>query len=260
MKRLLMTTAIIAGAMWFHHPVANAALVACPEPGFTTEPGAKVENATGTMTATLGCQYLAPPDNSNVATIANINAGDFFGSNMWQANSAGNTCIIGPGGQTGTWAISNADFTHFDYGDFLQGRQRHESDRVWCLTSNSPTARGSHRSPIRRSRRLEVATRTTCPTTRSPWFRSLTALLRHQSGHCSDAGARQPCRSRRRACSASAADPSSSCLTGWTTGETWTNSVGDARHRRGGGGHRDRHRRHDRRVRLAVTLIRKMPR
>ena len=26
MKRILMTTAIIAGAMWFHHPVANAAL------------------------------------------------------------------------------------------------------------------------------------------------------------------------------------------------------------------------------------------
>ena len=27
MKRILMTTAIIAGAMWFHHPVATAALV-----------------------------------------------------------------------------------------------------------------------------------------------------------------------------------------------------------------------------------------
>ena len=96
MKRILLTTAIIAGAMWFHHPVANAALVACPEPGFVTEPGAKVENAPGTLTATLACQYLAPPDNSNVATIANINAGDFFGSNMWQANSAGNT-QVGPG-------------------------------------------------------------------------------------------------------------------------------------------------------------------
>ena len=119
MKRLLFVTTIVAGAMWFHHPVANAALVACPEPGFTTEPGAKVENAPGTLTATLACQYLAPPDNSNVATIANINAGDFFGSNMWQANSAGNT-QVGPGGQTGTWAISNADFTHFDYAIFFK--------------------------------------------------------------------------------------------------------------------------------------------
>ena len=29
MKRLLMTTAIIAGAMWFHHPVANATVTVC---------------------------------------------------------------------------------------------------------------------------------------------------------------------------------------------------------------------------------------
>ena len=27
MRKLFVTTAIVAGAMWFHHPVANAALV-----------------------------------------------------------------------------------------------------------------------------------------------------------------------------------------------------------------------------------------
>ena len=130
MKRILLTTAIIAGAMWFHHPVANAALVACPEPGFTTEPGAKVENAAGTLTATLACQYLAPPGvTATSPPIANINAGDFFGSaNMWRANSAGNT-QVGPGGQNRHMGDLQCRFHPFRLCDFLQGRQRHESDR-----------------------------------------------------------------------------------------------------------------------------------
>ena len=28
-RKLLITTAIVAGAMWFHHPVANATVTVC---------------------------------------------------------------------------------------------------------------------------------------------------------------------------------------------------------------------------------------
>ena len=49
MKRLLAIAPIVFGALLVGAPVApaHASLVTCPEPGFTTELGAKVENAAG---------------------------------------------------------------------------------------------------------------------------------------------------------------------------------------------------------------------
>ena len=120
MRQLLMTTAIVTGALWFHAPTAHASLVTCPEPGFTTEPGAKVENAAGNMSATAGCQYLAPPDNSNVASIANINTAGFFGDTHWLDN--GQTQLQGSGqtGQSGTWSIASPNFAVYDYAIFFK--------------------------------------------------------------------------------------------------------------------------------------------
>jgi hypothetical protein len=96
---------------------AYAALVACPEPGFVNEPNAKVEDPTGTLTASFACQYLTPPDSSNTASIANINAANFFGSDDWESNGQDQ---IGPGGQSGTWTIANPDFATYHYGIFFK--------------------------------------------------------------------------------------------------------------------------------------------
>ena len=85
-----------------------------PVPNWASPPN-RLQETPGTLTATLACQYLAPPANSNVATIANINAAISSGPNMWQANSANTQVVLAvkPHGDF------NADFTHFDYGDFL---------------------------------------------------------------------------------------------------------------------------------------------
>jgi hypothetical protein len=91
-------------------------LVTCPEPGFTTEPNAKVENVAGTQTATSSCQYIVPPDQSNTNTIANINAANFFGSNAWQDNGETQQ----NGGSSGTWSINNVDFNTYDYAIFFK--------------------------------------------------------------------------------------------------------------------------------------------
>jgi hypothetical protein len=91
---------------------SHAALNTCPEPGFSTEPNAKVENAAGNLTATSACQYVTPPDQSTVANLTNINAAGFFGITNWQDNGQTQT---GSGGASGTWSISNVDFAAFDY-------------------------------------------------------------------------------------------------------------------------------------------------
>jgi hypothetical protein len=98
---------------------AHAALTlnTCPEPGFVTEPNAKVENAGGNLSATVKCQYLTPPDNNNVASITNINAAGFFGDTHWASN--GQTQIEASA-LTGTWSILNADFTTYAYGIFFK--------------------------------------------------------------------------------------------------------------------------------------------
>ena len=95
----------------------HAALVTCPEPGFTTEPNAKVENAGGNLSATATCQYLTPADNNNVASISNINAAGFFGDTVWLSN--GQTQIEASA-LTGTWSILNADFATYAYGIFFK--------------------------------------------------------------------------------------------------------------------------------------------
>jgi hypothetical protein len=91
-----------------------AALLDCPA-GFSAGLTAKVENTTGTATAANGCQYLDPPDQSNVAKLENVNAAGFFGYSDWQSN--GQTQLSGAGstGQSGTWSIASADFAAFDY-------------------------------------------------------------------------------------------------------------------------------------------------
>lgn len=91
---------------------AQAALVSCPS-SFTTDPTAKVEDSTSTTTAASACQYLDNPDNNNVANLANINAAGFFGTTDWAVNSG--NLQVGPGGASGTWAITGADFANYDY-------------------------------------------------------------------------------------------------------------------------------------------------
>jgi hypothetical protein len=90
---------------------AQAALVTCPA-SFTADGTGKVRS--GTDTAASDCQYLTPPDPSNVASIANINAAGFFGFTDWQANSPAQT-QIDANAESGTWSIANVDFATYDY-------------------------------------------------------------------------------------------------------------------------------------------------
>ena len=92
----------------------HAALLDCPT-GFTSGVTAKVEDGAGTATAASACQYLNPPDQSNVANLTNVNAAGFFGRSDWQSN--GQTQLGGAGsvGQSGTWSIADVDFAAFDY-------------------------------------------------------------------------------------------------------------------------------------------------
>lgn len=94
--------------------VAEAAtiLVDCTASA-ATNPNSKVENAAGTTTAVSACQYLSPEDQNNIASVANINAGNFFGSNNWQSN--GQTQINPPNDQNGSWTIAGVDFATYDY-------------------------------------------------------------------------------------------------------------------------------------------------
>ncbi|MGE5652249.1 MAG: PEP-CTERM sorting domain-containing protein [Bacillota bacterium] len=111
-KNSFIAAAVFATATLGLSSVAHAALVSCPS-DFVTDPTAKVEDSTGTNTAVSACQYISPPDNNNVANISNINTAGFFGFSDWTAND-GNV-QVGPGGSTGTWSISNADFANYDY-------------------------------------------------------------------------------------------------------------------------------------------------
>lgn len=58
------------------------------------------------------CQYLTPFDSSNVASITNINAAKFLGTNDWV--EIGKTEISGDG-QSGTWSVSNPETNKYDY-------------------------------------------------------------------------------------------------------------------------------------------------
>jgi hypothetical protein len=121
MKRstLYAATVGVLGVLAVAQAPARAALAlnTCPEPGFSVEPNAKVENAGGNLSATVKCQYLTPPDNNNVASITNINAAGFFGDTHWASN--GQTQIEASA-LAGTWSILNADFTTYAYGIFFK--------------------------------------------------------------------------------------------------------------------------------------------
>ena len=106
--------ALLAGTMAFNP--GQAALVNCPA-SFITDPTAHVEDPTGTTTAASACQYVQPPDNSNVASIENINNEGFFGLTGWESN--GQTQIDAEAA-SGTWSITDADFTTYDYGIFFK--------------------------------------------------------------------------------------------------------------------------------------------
>ena len=89
----------------------HAALMNCPA-SFVTDGTAIVTHSGSTDTAASACQYLDPPDQSNVANLANINAAGFFGFSDWMDNGQTQT---GGGGLSGTWSIANVDFALFDY-------------------------------------------------------------------------------------------------------------------------------------------------
>lgn len=111
-KTSLMAAAVIATSALGFSAAAQAALVNCPT-SFTTDPTAKVENATGATTAASACQYLTPADSSNVASIAHINTAGFFGFSDWVIN--GGNLQVNANSKTGTWSISNPDFANNDY-------------------------------------------------------------------------------------------------------------------------------------------------
>lgn len=109
----LITAAFLAVSVLGFGNYAQAALISCPS-SFTTDPTAKVEDATGTTTAASACQYVSPPDPSTVASISNINTIGFFGTTTWTLNGA-NGQVDPANDLAGTWSITGADFANFDY-------------------------------------------------------------------------------------------------------------------------------------------------
>jgi hypothetical protein len=110
-QKLLKAT-VFAAAFIGIQAAANAALVNCPA-SYVTSPTSNVEDGTGTQTAVSACQYITPADQTNVASIANINAAGFFGFSDYTAN--GGNVQLTNGGATGTWSISAPNFAANDY-------------------------------------------------------------------------------------------------------------------------------------------------
>ena len=109
---LLGATAMVGMAIGFAGQ-GHAALVSCPG-SFTADGTAKVNNGSpAKLTAASDCQYITPADQSNVATIANINTAGFFGFSDWMSN--GQTQVDTNNQSLGTWSISNVDFVSNDY-------------------------------------------------------------------------------------------------------------------------------------------------
>jgi len=106
--------ALIAAGLVSLAAPSHAGLLACPD-SFTSGSTAKVENAAGTATAASACQYLTPPDQNNIANLANVNAAGFFGYKDWQSNGQTQLQGVGSIGQSGKWSIANVDFPAFDY-------------------------------------------------------------------------------------------------------------------------------------------------
>lgn len=112
MRLNTILTGLCATALFAVAGTAQAALVSCPA-DFTANGTAKVRGAATTNTAASACQYITPADNSNVASIANINAAGFFGFSDWQSN--GQDQIEPAGGASGNWSITGASFASYDY-------------------------------------------------------------------------------------------------------------------------------------------------
>ena len=106
---LVGTTAMVAVAFGFAGQ-GQAALMTCPV-AFTADGTAKVYN--GNESTASACQYIDPADQSNVASIANINTAGFFGFSDWMSNSQ--TQINANEQSLGTWSIGNVDFATNDY-------------------------------------------------------------------------------------------------------------------------------------------------
>jgi hypothetical protein len=114
MQAKFLAQALVAAGMVSLAAASHAALMSCPS-AFTAELTAKVENAAGTASAAAACQYLDPPDQSNVANLVNVNAAGFFGHNDWRSNDQTQLGGAGSVGQSGKWLIANVDFAAFDY-------------------------------------------------------------------------------------------------------------------------------------------------
>jgi PEP-CTERM motif len=101
---------VLAGGLGFAGP-ASAALVSC-----NADPDSRehVTDAGGANVAVSDCQYLTPPDPSNVASEENINDALFFGFGDWDAWDAG-LLQVNVEAESGDWAISAPDFATYDY-------------------------------------------------------------------------------------------------------------------------------------------------
>jgi hypothetical protein len=113
MRRFLLSISVGLAMLSVGVTNASAALVSCPVT-FTTDGTAKVHDGSAALlTAASDCEYISPPDNSNVANSANVNAAGFFGFSNWE--SAGVLQFDPANDQSGTWAIVGANFATYDY-------------------------------------------------------------------------------------------------------------------------------------------------
>ena len=115
-----LTSALAGSALVLGLAFAGSAsavtLNACPA-GFTTNGTAKVYGIDDLITyptAADACQYITPPDNSAVANETNVNAAGFFNITTWVVAVAKQD-LPSDAGQTGTWAITDANFSLYTY-------------------------------------------------------------------------------------------------------------------------------------------------
>ena len=97
-------------ALWAVPSTASAALVNCSITNGSGDPF--VADATGDLQAASACQYITPPDNSNVANETNVNAAGFFGVTTWEnvGHDQENANAL-----TGNWSIPTPNFAAFNY-------------------------------------------------------------------------------------------------------------------------------------------------
>lgn len=116
MKRTTMTAplAVVAGLAAFGWAgQAHAVLADCPA-SFTANGTAKVNvSGASTDTAASDCEYISPPDQSNVANETNVNAAGFFGSSDWSLFQISQ--VDPPNDQSGSFSLSGANFATNDY-------------------------------------------------------------------------------------------------------------------------------------------------